>query len=345
LLSVLALVGTLGVAIPTFNEVAQQARRSAVESDLATILSATSTYVLQNSGYLPTDVSGIVPILGPGFLQDVSQYRFVVGDADFIYYDPPLLPNGRRASDGLLAHIADPANTILYFGKLRDDEFYVVGFASGLPQAYTSRSQLPGPLQLVALSALTAPSCLALAASSTRGLADLLQTLQPGQDVVPFLAAYLRNPDTLRTVFNALDADGDGQLTVVELVNFNPGATAPEVSPLLARFLDRVRADLLPGAQAGVSGGLSFDEFATATDGGLFSFNAARSLTTEFVTRAGVARSLTAKLDAAEAAGARGHQKVKAHLLRVYLHELGTQIDATVTADQAATLAFILRGL
>jgi hypothetical protein len=62
------------------------------------------------------------------------------------------------------------------------------------------------------------------------------------------------------------------------------------------------------------------------------------NLTKQFVTNGGVAYPLCAKLDAAQAAAARGDTKAKAGELNAYKNEVAAQSSKTLTSDQAATL-------
>jgi len=62
------------------------------------------------------------------------------------------------------------------------------------------------------------------------------------------------------------------------------------------------------------------------------------NLTEQFVSRAGVAHSMRAQLDAAEAAALLGNLRAKAGAIGAYQNHVSAQIGKTVTASQAAIL-------
>ena len=62
------------------------------------------------------------------------------------------------------------------------------------------------------------------------------------------------------------------------------------------------------------------------------------ALTEQFVSRAGVAHSMRAQLDAAEAVALRGSLRAKAGAIGAYQNHVSAQIGKTITASQAAIL-------
>jgi hypothetical protein len=71
----------------------------------------------------------------------------------------------------------------------------------------------------------------------------------------------------------------------------------------------------------------------------LFSYESLRIATNDFVTQTGVASGLNAKLNAAEAAEARGNPAAKAGALRAYLNQLSAESGKTLTTREAHALA------
>jgi hypothetical protein len=70
-----------------------------------------------------------------------------------------------------------------------------------------------------------------------------------------------------------------------------------------------------------------------------------RSLTTQFVTKAGVANSLCADLDAAAAAAARGNAKAAANAIKSYVNDVSAQAGKSLTVDQANLLIRLAKAL
>ena len=75
------------------------------------------------------------------------------------------------------------------------------------------------------------------------------------------------------------------------------------------------------------------------------SFDSLCILTHQWISKASVANSLCAKLDAAKAAAARGDWKAKAGILAAYLNEVSAQSGKSLTVEQAALLAQLASGL
>jgi hypothetical protein len=68
------------------------------------------------------------------------------------------------------------------------------------------------------------------------------------------------------------------------------------------------------------------------------SFARVCELTHSYVEKAGIAKSLCAKLEAAQRAGARGDSEAKAGSLRAYANELRAQSGKAITAERAEFL-------
>ena len=69
------------------------------------------------------------------------------------------------------------------------------------------------------------------------------------------------------------------------------------------------------------------------------------NLVMQFVTKAGVANSMISKLNAAEAAAARGNAQAKAGAIGAFINELQAQAGKSLTAAQAATLIALAQAL
>jgi hypothetical protein len=68
-------------------------------------------------------------------------------------------------------------------------------------------------------------------------------------------------------------------------------------------------------------------------------------LTSQFVSKPGVAHSLNVKLEGAERAAARGNANARAGALEAYIHEVGAQAGKSLSAEQAGILTRLARAL
>jgi hypothetical protein len=74
----------------------------------------------------------------------------------------------------------------------------------------------------------------------------------------------------------------------------------------------------------------------------LFSYESLRIATVDFVTKPGIANALIAKLNAAEAAEARGDLSAKAGALGAYLNQMRAQAGKALTEREAHALAIVV---
>jgi len=74
----------------------------------------------------------------------------------------------------------------------------------------------------------------------------------------------------------------------------------------------------------------------------LFSYESLRIATKDFVTKSGVAHALIAKLNAAEAAEARGDLPAKAGAIGAYINQVHAQAGKALTEREAHALAIVL---
>jgi prepilin-type N-terminal cleavage/methylation domain-containing protein len=156
--------------------------------------------------------------------------------------------------------------------------------------------------------------------------------MQP--DAIPQVRPYLKQMDIVGQIFDMLDLNGDGTLTLDEMLQNpyiapfagflkTPGFFGPEIDAQIAL----TRADL--------SGDPAF----------LFSYDSLESLTDFYSTKRGVVHSLVAKLEAAEEAEARGNLSAKAGELKAFANEVRAQAGKAFTMDQAQVLLTLVRTL
>lgn len=86
-------------------------------------------------------------------------------------------------------------------------------------------------------------------------------------------------------------------------------------------------------------------EDVTPNPGLLFSYESLRNLHACYISSAGVANALNAKVDAAEAAEQRGNQNAKAGALNAYQNQVRAQTGKAITADHARVLLSISQTL
>ena len=165
------------------------------------------------------------------------------------------------------------------------------------------------------------PATLAAAAETAVSLIDL----RP--EVAGQVRQYVSGPGTLDTVFNTLDTDNDGVLTLAEL-DANPITHA--FAPLLhdqGPFSQQIdAATVIP--RGDLTGDGSF----------LFSYEALRQLVAYYSRDPGVTAGLVAKLDAAEAAEKRGNANAKAGPLGAFRNQVRAQSGKALTAAQVHVL-------
>jgi prepilin-type N-terminal cleavage/methylation domain-containing protein len=191
------------------------------------------------------------------------------------------------------------------------------------------------PLALVALpQALTgtpgdiSPPALAQAAETVTPI------LLAHPELIPQVRPFLMQADIVDQVFKMLDLDGDGVLTLDEMLQNQfiapfagflktPGFFGPEIDAQI----ELRRGDL--------SGDPAF----------LFSYDSLRILSAFYVRNHGIAHALIVKLNAAEAAEARGDQHAKAGELKAFANLAKAQSDKALPAVQAQALVTLVRTL
>jgi prepilin-type N-terminal cleavage/methylation domain-containing protein len=169
-------------------------------------------------------------------------------------------------------------------------------------------------------------------------LAQAAETVTPillaHPELIPQVRPFLMQADIVDQIFEKLDLDGDGTLTLDELLQNQfiapfagflktPGFFGPEIDAQIALK----RSDL--------SGDPAF----------LFSYDSLRILSAFYVKNHGIAHALIVKLDAAEAAEARGDLNAKSGALRAFSNQVRAQSDKALPAVQAQALVTLAQTL
>ena len=171
-----------------------------------------------------------------------------------------------------------------------------------------------------------------------RNLAFGAETAVPLLDAnaraIPLIRRFLSNPDVQGTVFNVLDMNQDGAVTIQELDN-NPitalfGSVYHGSGPL-AELVDS-NIQITPADLSG-------------DPGYLFTFGSLRQLTSYYCTERGVAHALLVKLAHAEDARKRGAISDTQQDLTAYRNQLSAQAGKALSVSQAHVLSVLSRTL
>jgi prepilin-type N-terminal cleavage/methylation domain-containing protein len=153
-------------------------------------------------------------------------------------------------------------------------------------------------------------------------------------ELIPQVRPFLMQADTVDQIFMKLDLNGDGILTLDEMLQNEfiapfagflktPGFFGPEVDALI-----KVRRSDLKGDPAF-----------------LFSYEALRRLVALYVDKHGIAHALIVKLDAAEEAEERGNLAAKAGALGAFANQVSAQSGKALTPKQAQVLLTMVQTL
>jgi hypothetical protein len=158
------------------------------------------------------------------------------------------------------------------------------------------------------------------------------------------LRPYFSDPEIIPCVFELL-GETEGEFRASEIMN--PRPVDPELDPYLRSFLAQVAENSAFGAgDEDLSLLPAIQETELAGDPlQLFTYNSLRALTMSSVVHRGLLQSLLAKLDAAEAAAARGNTRSKTGHLRAYANELAAQSGKKVDQGAAEVLLSLIETL
>jgi prepilin-type N-terminal cleavage/methylation domain-containing protein len=224
--------------------------------------------------------------------------------------------------------------TVTASGNQRAFETFIDGqwVARAQTLTYPGLNMVATGLPTVHLYTLTGAALLAVA-----NIVDLARTT--GHPIDINLRDYTRSPATVQTVFDLLDADHDGQLTPVEMLATN----ASLLGDLYAAIRRTLSLDTT--GDEGTSPAITLADLTSDLGPPLFSIASLHIATNDFVTKAGVAHSLTVKLRVAEAADAQGDRWTRDAALHAYLAELRAQGGKALTMQEAHALAIMAEQL
>ncbi len=158
--------------------------------------------------------------------------------------------------------------------------------------------------------------------------------LQAHPELIPQVRPFLMQPGIVDTVFERLDLNHDGVLTIDELVG----------NPLLMPFASFLRTPGSFGPEIDAQIRITRADL-TGDPLFLFSYDSVRALAEFYSSNPGVAHGLTAKLDAAQAAEQRGNLSAKAGELKAFANQVNAQTGKALTPNQAEVLLTLARTL
>src|SRR5262249_7212063 len=169
-------------------------------------------------------------------------------------------------------------------------------------------------------------------------LAQAAETVVPlllaQPEAIPLVRSHLSESGITDSVFDLLDSNGDGTLTLDEMLK----------NPFIAPFAPFLRTPGFFGQE--IDAQVSITKSDLAGDAGLiFSYDALRALAEFYSTKHGVGHALTVKLDAAEAAEKRGDLEAKAGALAAFRNQVRAQTGKALSVKQALVLVTLSRTL
>ncbi|HYV05169.1 MAG TPA: type II secretion system protein [Blastocatellia bacterium] len=185
-------------------------------------------------------------------------------------------------------------------------------------------------------------------ASGARTIVNLLAL---NQGATSQIRDYAESPDRVPEVFNVIDVDGDGVVSVVEInwgdgavgftdTTFDDEALRRPLESFLAFVARELRLDSLSDADGGAVA-VSAGDITGDGEDLLVSYQGLRDLTGILVregTGGTVLGSLRSKLNAAETAEANGNENKKSKKLQEYRMLVAAQIGKSLTRTNANTL-------
>jgi len=180
-----------------------------------------------------------------------------------------------------------------------------------------------------------------------RGAETLSDLLNMDGDAPPLARGYVNSPDTVASVFNMIDGNGDGTVGLEEIQNFQNfdgrNAEGP-VTAFLAFVGNEMKLDVL-GPEVTRTIGVQLSDLEGDPAAQLFSYGGLCTLTKQYVNKEGVADAMCAKLSAAEAAEARGDYEAKRGSLGAYMNQVAAQSGKALTRRRATTLTTLAKTL
>jgi type II secretory pathway pseudopilin PulG len=177
-----------------------------------------------------------------------------------------------------------------------------------------------------------------------RAAETISDLLAMNKDAFPLVRDYVGSPDTSASVFQTLDRNYDGMVSVEEIQNLriSDSAQPDPLTGFLAYVSDEMKLDML-SADERAQIGVHFSDLQGDPTAQFFSYGGLCDLTKMYVNKEGVASAMCAKLSAAAAAEERGDFEARNGAVTAYLNQLAAQSGKSLTRKREMTLNNLIK--
>lgn len=180
------------------------------------------------------------------------------------------------------------------------------------------------------------------------GATLVARLMERNAELTTAVRGYVVTPDRPKTVFNLMDPNGQGKVSLPAVQNIGDGRS-PSVPahPALSEFGGAVSRimELGAGDENIADIGLLLPAVRVEKGPLLFTYDGLRALTAQMVPSPGVSNPLLTKLNAAETASLRGNTRGEAAALEDYRQMLSAQMGRGIRVEDARTLIALSRAM
>jgi prepilin-type N-terminal cleavage/methylation domain-containing protein len=155
---------------------------------------------------------------------------------------------------------------------------------------------------------------------------------------------YADDNDTTEVAVNTIDRNGDGQMSIEEMLNCSSAITDAQLRRPLEEFLSYVsremKLDILSeDEQQAIA--VNISDLEQANQSALFSYSRLMLLTKACINQPEIGDSLSEKLEIAQAAEAKGDLRARNEAMEKFQEQIDSQIGRTITAADARRLTVL----